>query len=284
MKKLLFGIGICVLFVAASCNKQKQVLLAPSGKTLNGIPGGEANTMVTNFINNPGVYDKNTHANIWFSRPVFASMYKYLKDNNGNGMRIYFAKNTGTNKNSIVIVSTRANSTGTINVDFFQDPSYPTSADLRGVNSYDSTNGALLYTDKPVLPKDDGCDSSDNHYISNEKAYLMVNNYGVDQINDTSEWFDIGLFDALSKALTADSSLDGIRIYYARQLHPDPKSSPKDIYRHCFVFMTTTRISDTNHPDKYTCITLPGNKGGNDNGEQCPYACNGVTWASTLPF
>ena len=211
MKKLLFGIGICVLFVAASCNKQKQVLLAPSGKTLNGIPGGEANTMVTNFINNPGVYDKNTHANIWFSRPVFASMYKYLKDNNGNGMRIYFAKNTGTNKNSIVIVSTRANSTGTINVDFFQDPSYPTSADLRGVNSYDSTNGALLYTDKPVLPKDDGCDSSDNHYISNEKAYLMVNNYGVDQINDTSEWFDVGLFQAFAR----DKNYDGIRIYFA---------------------------------------------------------------------
>ena len=148
--------------------------------------------------------------------------------------------------------------------------------------------GALLYQRNSPCPQGpDPCPPTP-HYITCSKAYSMVNNYGIDEINASSEWFDKDIIQTLIKALKNQNG-DGIRIYYAKQLLASPTDTAP---RHGFVLITTRLIDNNIHEDYFDCITLSlknkANKnkfkkgflfnGGTDNGEECPTNCSGVSW------
>jgi len=74
----------------------------------------------------------------------------------------------------------------------------------------------------------------------------------------------------------------GLRIYFAQCLKPDKMR----IRRHAFVLIKTNNSTGT-PVDDYFCFTLRlkgpkknsnEDKGGTDNGEECPTNCSGVTW------
>jgi hypothetical protein len=110
---------------------------------------------------------------------------------------------------------------------------------------------------------------------------MVYTDRSADEINSTSEWFDIGIIQAL---LLNVSPKGGLRIYFARQ----PKAvTPDTVARHGFILIITEPNANCVQIDQFECLAInphypdhgPSKKGGGaDNGEQCPYACNGVTW------
>lgn len=283
MKKLV--VGAFIILMASSCgnskskSEQQPVTQDPYSLTLNGIKYSDAEKMVKDFMAAPGKYDDKNVTNIWFSSSDFQKMYSFLPTNY-TGVRIYFAKKaTG---NDIIIVGTFKGTDG-YNDDYFTPAaSNPSPVGItEDIRHNNADGGALLYS-KPPCPKDDGC-NVDPHYISCEKAYLMVTNYGVDNIVSTSEWFPKDLIDGLNDVLK-NPKLDGIRIYYARQLHSKPYNN-QDLYSHCFVFVTTMPDSNgTIHIDHPECISLRKMFDAKDNGEECPTNCNGPTWKPSKYF
>ena len=327
MKKLVFAMCIAFVVLMAACkqpdekktgnqNSEQQKDSAASLTnmaspklnlfTLNGIPLEEANAMISRFINNKGSYDNTKPTSVWFSAAAFQKMYSLISTH-ADGIRFYFAKTIPDGKYTIVAVSTLDGGLDPddltknrhIHMDYFQN-SNPSTAnlDVTGVVSYEKeTVGATLYAyPSPCKLKEgeDGCPTGAAypHYLSCDNAYKMVNYYGNDPINSTSEWFDLGVINDLNNSLIRQKG-NGIRVYFARHLTPDGSATPDTVHRHGVVLITTEAVGDLNQ-DYYDCLTIhPHYKGevsfkkhnaqnqffgGTDNGEQCPTNCGGTTW------
>jgi len=226
-----------------------------------------------------------------------------------DGLRIYFARDG--NGYNIILVATRSQGVDAngkpIHQDYFRhNASFLVSADAKGYVDHGSAgSGALAYSD---LYPSYSCNTKDNcsvtgdkdHYINCADAINWINNYGTDandSIGEGSEWFDLTLIDYLNNELKQQSNSDGLRIYLAR----DSSNS------HRFILVTTITDSNGNQRvDNYNCLAsshqeqiktqknrnqlfyqqykqllknLPPNPyDPNDNGEECPTNCSGITW------
>jgi hypothetical protein len=311
MKKLVFVIRIVLLgLITVSCKQNSgrskpESPLAKSNSstlplyTLNGLHLTDADAIINQFLQNRGSYDNSKQTSIWFSQPVFHAMYSLISKQ-ADGIRIYFAKTIPDGKYTFVVVSTFAggpdpsNTNKNMHIDYFQHTKLTTSSgNVNGDVNYDTAGGgALLYASKtpPCGTGSDGCDTTKPHYIPCKKAFKMVNYFGTDSINATSEWFDLGIIKDLDSVLVAQKG-NGIRIYFSRHLEPDHSQMPDTIHRHGFVIITTKLSADASgnqiNLDNYDCfLTHPIYKdkmhhpfyGGTDNGEQCPTNCSGTTW------
>jgi putative component of toxin-antitoxin plasmid stabilization module len=325
MKKLAISIIIYLsVLIVISCTSKKnnlsktdslaaletkvsnsQITIPANSLTLNGIPFSTADSMVKRFHQNQGIYDTTARTSIWFSNSVFHGMDSLLIAQKADGLRIYFAKKAD-NKYAIVVVSTAFGGLDTdkvtkIHNDQFQlsgEELYAKNTTVNGEISYGASNqGALLYSNNPGCPPigKDGCDASKPHYITCQKAFAMVNKYGNDKINATSEWFDTQIIKELDSSLTVQKG-DGLRIYFARRLEIDQNEASDTVHRHGFVLITTQLVGNI-HKDYYDCFLIrpqilrPQNgmkamhltkgtmkiiDGGSDNGEQCPDNCTGA--------
>lgn len=294
---ITMSIALIGLFVA-SCKQpaskentqQKSPTTKLSRYTLNGIPYSDANKMIQSFTGDMSMKDEAT--SILFTDTTFHSMDSLLNADGADGLRIYFAKDTTSKSNTVVIVSTfdggiAANDTNHIHRDYFQynEPylSTSTAKRTRGIPSYGTkVDGALLFTDPKCSPKDT-CKSA-YHYITCTKAQGMVKAFTsqsvTTKINANSEWFDIGIINDLD-TLLQKTPKSGLRIYFAKHLDKDSQG----VYRDGFVLITTQNNSGT-QTDNYICLPVHpkyrnpfgGTGGGTDNGEQCPTNCSGSTW------
>ncbi|MDB5007799.1 MAG: hypothetical protein JWP45_2192 [Mucilaginibacter sp.] len=311
MKKLILLLIIPVL-IYSSCKqsagkKENQTTTSALGIkthaaqlrlfTLNGISLNEADDMVSNFLQNKGSYTDSVPTSIWFSKGVFLQMYNNLvKNPQSDGIRFYFAQTVPNDKYTVVAVSTMdggldpkdSSKTRHIHNDYYQHDNG--GMNMKGIlGVVTPQEGALLYTPaaspSPCPSGSDPCPVAP-HYITCSIAYKMVNYFGSDPINATSEWFDKGIINDLNNALTSQNG-DGIRIYYARHLKPDGAAPSDTVHRHGVVLITTAAMPNNIHQDRFECISLHplyGNKkrdsfvGGTDNGEECPTNCSGITW------
>lgn len=289
MKNLLTGIFILV--IAVSCNQKRpgSTSEANSGLqltrvTLNGIPFDEADKMVKEYQADPS--SSNPKTSIWFSEQYVKKIDSILKEEGGDGMRIYFAKKGG--KNTIVIVSTKPN--GSTNSpskikhkDYFEHYApILTSSDAKIIEDYGTDQGATLYSSTVACPADN-CPTSYNH-ITCKDAHAWVtkfNQWGNAKINTSSLWFSDDLLSRIVKELEPSASTardgDGIRIYFAVK----PPTATQSSERHTLVIAATEPVG-TGHRDYYDCshsfIGIDSRSDANDNGEECPNFCDDVTW------
>ncbi len=310
MKKLVFGIIVIMMVAACTSNNKKNTSdssdtkgFAPEKKaaityTLNGLSYASADSMVHAFINYKGTYKAPTC--FWFNKTDFQKMDSIIQNKDYDGLRVYFSR-VGTddyNKFALVIVATK--DSGEISgakgrhehKDFFF-----TSNIAAGVKGELDTDGvkkgsALLYGGQSPCNPSNNCTSITNndHYVPCGTARTMVQKMNGDEINASSEWFDKGIIHQLSAKINAGG---GIRIYFVRHLKEAPGDNQK---RHGFLFVLTEKDTNGNQTDDYKCFTLQpytkylktrrsgtmagdgGDGGGTDNGEECPNACEGVTW------
>jgi hypothetical protein len=197
-----------------------------------------------------------------------------------------------------------------VHTDYFE---HDASAGLFGINPdslagivthyNDATMGTMLYS-ICNCDNQDTCVTTSDHFIKRGVGETMVQAFQGQPFKARSEWFDINMLINLFYEMNC-SNEDGIRIYFARAT-----SSTDAAYagKARFVIVTTTPTTTTVngqqviiHQDRLSCNCTnsglaakaraairygveqrriakgqPG-KGGNDNGEQCPNNCDGVT-------
>jgi len=283
-------------------------------ESLNGILQPDANAMVQNAVSNIDNLPANTQ--IWFSRATVDSVYGLLRADSGgvvkpDGVRIYFssvpptADNPLHYNNGIVVVSTynsgkvfKNHLYVNVHTDYFEHPEnaglFKSNA-IAGILTHDNdtTNGALLYNTCNCDTQH--CITSAGHYITRIEGEKMVQAFYGSPFNARSEWFDIGMLKNLVEEMNLKSDdginykFDGIRIYFARGVAGIASSD--DVGKARFVLVTTipatnSAANQTIHKDYFGCdqvimsVVIEGiekRKGGNDNGEQCPNNCDGVT-------
>jgi hypothetical protein len=114
------------------------------------------------------------------------------------------------------------------------------------------------------------------NYISCNDANAVARNFKKTTINTNSEWFQLDLLKYLHFQLNSAPSnvvADGVRIYFAKNGLNVKNNIKKN--RHAFIIVTTQLINGS-HYDNYQCYP-PKEPFTNDNGEECPNNCNGVT-------
>ena len=243
--------------------KKVTATLAPIGVTLNGVAYGEAKVMITNFRIDSS--SSNPRSSIWLSRKWVEKVYPIIKNEGGDGFRIYFAK-TSDKKNSLVIVATKYSGSDTtapskkIHQDFLVHP-----------DSFLATNDAKFISEFKLTPQEsklyfsnngcrgDECDlTEENHQLSCKDAFRYVDyfyNSGKPiNINTHSEWIDTVILVKLIKEykeydkVNSPKKADGIRLYYGKV--NDKKE--KDYDRNNLIFVTTASINNL-HQDYFEC-------------------------------
>ena len=265
--------------------------------TLNGYSGEQADKMVHYFLSNKGSCDKNNFTCIFFKKTEIATMVQAAIQNfpNLDGVRLYFARTSDNGPYTIIAVATidngldpsDSNHRRHIHNDvFFTVNPFSAPVGLLPVDASKPTTGARLYNASTPCTAD-GCPAAiqaQHNYLSCGRAYTMVNTLrSSDEINATSEWFDIGAIESLLQMGIPDGG--GLRIYFARH---QQAVSPDTVNRHGFVILITKPGSGGTQVDDFACITIithypyfmmpQDHGGGTDNGEECPTNCSGVTW------
>ena len=292
MKKTLYLLGLLAL---ASCQQPQtdskpaanelaqQAKSALKDITLNGLTFKQADEMVRRFIKSNQSSAPVT--SFWFSEDFLDAMNMVLANEQADGVRIYFAKDSN-DKNTIVMVSTRAEllSGKPIHKEYFSrkttllDAAYATAE-----VSYDQPKGADLYT---LTSYPQSCPHVSSHYLSPEQSAKWVQKFRDDQpagsplkINTSSVWYSRGIFRELKSLLQQanDRQLrsDGFRIYVMRK---------DDVMQTVSFVMIPTiadQADDKIHKDYYDCLDkinmLPPPPV--DNGHECPSFCDdGATW------
>jgi hypothetical protein len=220
-------------------------------------------------------------------------MYTAVQATQGlDGVRLYFARTSKNGPYTIAAFATTDGGIDTVNPDGYRHihndiflTVNPFAAQAgRPSDPTKPAAGASLYG-SAVPCVSDACPPNiqhQHHYINCESAWgLVYSDRSGDEINSTSEWFDIGIIKAL---LANIKSNGGLRVYVGRH----PKAiAPDTVARHGFVLIITEPDANNVQVDQFKCITItphyPDHEefhtgGGADNGEQCPYACTGVTW------
>ncbi|MFI5159217.1 MAG: hypothetical protein ACHQF4_10155 [Sphingobacteriales bacterium] len=229
-------------------------------------------------------------------------MISLLNAEDADGFRVYFAKvpspekSNSDYKNTIVVVATfnggpiYKDSKSNIHRDYFENniPYLNSSniSDVNGVPHYDTDHGgATLFTHPNCGPND--CITTNPHYVTCKQAQNMVTGFVNDSpnndINGSSEWFDIGILNDLDTALMQTPN-SGLRVYFVKRIYNDADSNGN--FYHGFLMIPTKNINGV-ITDDYICLQIhphykikkmTGGGGGTDNGEQCPDNCTGVTW------
>ncbi|MCO5950025.1 hypothetical protein [Mucilaginibacter flavidus] len=299
MKKLALGILFVSIAFGFTLNGGKALsnALAISKtdslfkSTLNGLPIGLADTMISNFINDNRSFHKRT--SIWISKKWIYKVVALQQEHAEiDGLRIYFAK-YANGRNTIAIVPTKRsvssfNSNDKDNITKYYHVDY----DVKDTTSYFNTSaaevtdeyhlirGANLYRKSPCITPDT-CLLTGINNITCGNAYMAVADFKKrallkkNTVNTNSEWFPIGVFSALKAELDSatykmpDKPGSGIRIYFGKLKK-----------RNNLIIVTTQDINNI-QTDYYKCYNLSANfkkiKDITDNGEQCPNNCNGVT-------
>lgn len=317
MKKLFLGLGIVLAMAACkgsggNSSSQSDSLTVKSDTdsleksqktiggdtnaqprvTLNGFSFDNADKMVKAFDANRNSHDALTTT--WFSNTYVNDLLVMLHDEaktvGTDGFRIYFARNAGVVSNAggdnaynIIIVSTKKvlkdidgdGVAETIHEDYFEHDASFLSKAQGYIGHGAGIKGATSY----LSIQQSGCPAAcspkpTTHYIdcNTTKARIqkMRDEPSGAKMNIISEWFDLGLLESIDSELKAAKPVnkaDGMRIYFAK----------KETGEHCFIFVTTRDGGNNSHTDYHECYEHKF-KEDNDNGEQCPYNCCGLTW------
>jgi hypothetical protein len=254
-------------------------LVSPIQTSLNGISLADANLMVKAFIANKGKYERKT--SVWFSRAYIDSLCALLEsEQQADGIRFYLARKNKIN--TFILVTTTDDGPAPkapskrIHKDYFEHTAPFLLSALKEIRDEDGNDlgGARLF--KTFDCSSDFCIKAE-HYISCDTAKSWVTNFNGDStINTNSEWFEKKLIFKIKRQLDNTPSADhpsGIRIYLGLK-----KSNNKSERRHVFIIVRTKKTTDASgneiNLDDYVC---PGEKGTDDNGEQCPNNCKGAT-------
>jgi hypothetical protein len=300
MKKLMVLISISLLVSSLKvCYGQSTVM-----STLNGYTVDDANKMVNAYLEQPGMYSSTNETNVWFSKAIINSIDTMLhseirRDTTAinksilsipDGIRIYFAKDF--NGGNVIVVSTcsqrhaAADNTPYIHHDYFTHRGlFLSSSDAQSIVDHGSMKGTS-YTDTYIQAcPGTACITNNGHFLPCADTKAWIRNYDATAQTDTvtSEWFDLKLIDLINTELQNNANADGLRIYYASKV----KSTT---YKHCFIIINTTVVNGGLAKggysiDDYSCppqtedfINISKTMTSNDNGEQCPTNCSGVTW------
>ena len=212
-----------------------------------------------------------------------------------NGVRIYFAKSANGQGalNTIVITSTHPNVYPYTDY-YIHNPDFTTFLNAVAANppnyfTEDHTwndKGSLFFNSKYKCPGEAACASTGQNNIPCQTAYTWVQNFvnpvrkNYQAVNTESELFTIDFIDGLDDELNpTPSSLpdgvvpDGFRIYFAKSM-----VTSKNLF---IIVPTQANGKNTDntpsHLDNFTCFAMEHVLGPNDNGEQCPNNCDGVT-------
>jgi hypothetical protein len=278
MKKLAIGI-FANLLLTVSCQKnENHQSTATISVTLNGINQTDAAAMIRHFDEERFNDANPTKTNVWFDRTTIERMYNLVKAEGGDGIRIYFISDLNTSgpslRNSIALVSTKANGksatapSGMRHRDYYEhaanNPLFSNLKSINGAVTYGAEkNNTVLYTTCDTCAVETQ-NSTNHHHITRQFAEKMAQGFGKHFINTISEWFDLDLFDKITK----DGNSDGVRIYFGTK----PKGADNSD-RDGFVLIKTAHgITSGTHVDYFGSQT--DRDGGQDNGEQCQYNCN----------
>ncbi|WP_091379026.1 hypothetical protein [Mucilaginibacter mallensis] len=276
------------LLAIASCQKNESKDQKAQSKpstiavTLNGIDKATAVKMMQNFINLRGNDSNPVKTSVWFDSATIHKMYRLLKSEGADGVRIYFISDGTVNndhlENSIALVATKYNGEytavpwGMKHLDYYEhssnDALFSNLKAINGVVNYGEKDEAVLYKTCNSCKPEMLSSTNNIHHISRSVAEQMVQQFGSHYINTISEWFDLDLF----RSFAEDNVHDGIRIYFAAK----PLDSP-DAGRNGFLFTKTIQSTglDTHVDDIQNKIA--GQKqitDAQDNGEECPNNCN----------
>jgi hypothetical protein len=289
-KTTLFMFIVSTLLSCKQINNQNSSTFATNNSkvpfqiSLNGYSITDADKMVTKFETGR-TSDDISKTNIWLSKGFIHNIYQLLLNENGDGIRIYFARNVNDDDDNVIIVSTRdvgVNSTapsGANHIDYFEHTaSFLTSSQSNGDVLVDhgpsttnpSVKGALFYNPTSPCTSSDTCSILPDHDLECGTAYLRVKNFSLlknDTKNTTSEFFGKKLIEKLDNELQKTKDPSGLRIYFAKRI--------KD-QKLVFVIATTILINGYQQ-DYYKCFPKPVSAV-DDNGEQCPNNCYDVTW------
>lgn len=286
MKKILIAF-FAVLIATLSCTKNETRQTSSTiSITLNGIDKATAINMRQHFLNFRAKDINPINTSIWFDSTTIHRIVNLLKSEGADGIRIYFVSDPGAGgphlRNSIVLVSTKAYGTnisvpsGTNHLDYYEHSSadvlFSNLKSIAGTVSYgNESSNTVLYKTCNTCQSQSLNRSNNFHRISRQVAERMVQHFGNQAITTNSEWFDLGLFEEMTK----DRSYDGVRIYFATNLE-----NSKKIAGEAFVIIKTIPGPAPNvHLDYVGSPTGIKNNaiadgGPQDNGELCPIYCN----------
>ncbi|AMR34269.1 hypothetical protein A0256_23855 [Mucilaginibacter sp. PAMC 26640] len=278
--------------------------------SLNGIDRVNAYAMIDDFKSRGNGDASPTKMTFWFSKTMISNMIALLeaeiaeqqkldpnREDVMDGVRIYFGSDpTSTGyplKMSVILVSTIDNGLSTAlscrgksgkqHFDWYEHdknaPLFTSSGQILGAACEGSSNcgGALLYRKSGVSDRP-GC-LGIPHSIPRNIAEEMVEAFGKNPINTTGEWFDLLLF----KSIVSDPDVDGMRVYFARNLKSSEYESERDAFIiTCTKFNNTKKISE----DYFGCLPFQNYKQefekkyfvdfltpALDKGELCPDNC-----------
>lgn len=303
MKKLVIILSLAILGLSvalvifitkfkpepvANSEFKKKFTFPANGLTLNGVPCNGvkslANMWVNHFVND-NVSDETKTA-IWVRREWLDNIATFLKQEHismgADGIRIYFAKDPLSahgEANKIIITATQNGK-----IDYFVHNASFTAflKKVQGNTSWYFTEdhgghdvGAYFYNDGHVCVANDCSETPDNN-INCDTAHNWVKHFR-DQtrnpqgVNTDSETFTYDFIEGLDQELTSSgTTADGFRIYFAKS---------RTTHKHLFIIVPTQKNPNNpnSHLDNYSCFAAGHEKGPNDNGEQCPDNCTGVT-------
>ncbi|HVS94360.1 MAG TPA: hypothetical protein VHE59_20120 [Mucilaginibacter sp.] len=314
---LIIILMIAVAFKNMSNKKSIYNTSTVYNMALNGVDEKTALLMIKHF-NAIKANDKHPKsASIWFNKDILHGIVTLLKAERAyaishprrgatdkrigvtDGFRIYFACDSSANSyplsTSILIVATKDSGkspivcrSGRLHHDYYNHSISTGLFQLGNINGSicygkGQCTGNKLY--KLCIPcSDDPTCPSLPHGITTLTARKMVKRfiYHPHAINTESEWFDIGVLEAID----TNKLYDGFRIYFST--HLKDKKDTSDSLKDSFVIVPTKfNQAKGIDEDKFNCetaawylkfyrheypfaVTGPGQ----DNGELCPNSCN----------